>query len=128
MTDILKVSAAAVAAAICCTVLRKQTPEVALVLAITAGGLLLWMTSSTLSSLVSFLKSLGETSGLSVAVMGPVLKVTGISIVTHTAGQFCRDANENGIASFLELAGTVVALVVTIPLAKAVLATVSGLL
>lgn len=128
MSDILKLAAAAVAAALCCVVLRKQTPELALALALAAGGILLWMAATPLQYAVDFLEELAETAGLSTAVLAPVLKVTGISIVTHTAGELCRDAKEGGVASFLELAGTVTALVVAIPLAKAVLSTVSGLL
>lgn len=128
MNDILKIAATAVAAALCCVILRKQTPELALALAVTAGGIVLWMTASSLEFAVDFVKQLAENAGLSTAVLSPVLKVTGISVVTHTAGELCRDAKESGLASFLELSGTVTALVVTVPLAKAVLETVSGLL
>lgn len=127
MSDIIKIAAVAVAAALCCVVVRKQTPELALVLALTAGCIILWKAVSSLEYITSFLSELAETAGFSTAVFSPVLKVIGIAIVTRTAGEFCRDAKEGGVAAFLEFAGTVSALVVTIPLAKAVLSTVSGL-
>ena len=120
MSDIVRIAAAAVAAALCCAVLRKQTPELALALALTGGAVVLWMAADALKYAAGFLSEL--------AVLGPVLKVTGISIVTHTAVELCRDAKESGVASFLELAGTVTALAVTVPLIQAVLATVSGLI
>lgn len=128
MSDIVRIAAAAVAAALCCAVLRKQTPELALALALTGGAVVLWMAADALKYAAGFLSELADTAGLSSAVLGPVLKVTGISIVTHTAVELCRDAKESGVASFLELAGTVTALAVTVPLIQAVLATVSGLI
>lgn len=128
MSDILKLAAAAVAGALCCAVLRKQSPELSLALAVAAGGVLLWMTVPTLRYAMGFLEELAETAGLSAAVLTPVIKVAGISIVTYTAGELCRDAKESGVAAFLEMAGTVTALVTTIPLARAVLSMVSGLL
>lgn len=127
MSDIVKIAATAVAAAICCAVVKKQTPEVAVALALAAGAVILWKVVSSLEYVTDFLSELADTAGLSPAVLAPVIKVIGISIITHTAGELCRDAKEGGLASFLELAGTVTALVVTVPLAQAVLSTVSGL-
>lgn len=128
MSDIVRIAAAAVAAALCCTVLRKQTPELALALALVGGTAVLWMALSSLEYATGFLSELADTAGLSSSVLAPVLKVTGISIVTHTAVELCRDAKESGVAAFLEFAGTVTALAVTVPLIQAVLATVSGLI
>ncbi len=128
MSDMVKLAAAAVAAALCCVVVRKQTPELALALAVTGGAVVLWMVLSSLEYVTAFLSELAQTAGLSPAVLSPVLKVTGISIITHTAVELCKDAKESGLASCLEFAGTVTALVVTVPLIRAVLSTVSGLI
>lgn len=128
MNDILKIAAAAIATSLCCTVLRKQTPELALVLAITGGCLILFLAYRSLNYAVDFLFQLSEQAGLSRAVLTPVIKVIGIALISRIAGEFCRDAKESGVAAFLELAGTVTALVATIPLIRAVLSTVSDLI
>lgn len=128
MNDILKMAAVAVAGALCCVVVRKQTPELALALALAAGGVVLWMAFSSLEYVTSFLRDLAQQAGLTPAVLSPVLKVVGISVVTHTSAAFCKDAKESGLAAFLELGGTVAALVVIIPLMKAVLDTVRSLI
>ena len=94
MEDILKIAAAAVAAAVCAVVV----------------------------------KQLGEAAGLSPAVLAPVLKTVGIAILTHISAEVCRDAKESGIAAFVETAGAAVALCVALPLLRAVLDTVTGLL
>ena len=128
MSDILRIAAAALITALCCVVLRKQTPELALALGITGGALVLWMVASALTYVTEFLFRLSEQAGLSEAVLRPVIKVIGIALVAKIAGEFCRDAKEGGVAAFLDLAGTVTALVSTIPLMQAVLNTISDLI
>jgi len=128
MNSAIGISAAAVAAALCCITLRKQVPELTVVLAITGGAVLLGMIFKPFQTVIRFLNDLENQSGLSSAVFLPVLKVTGIAIITKVAGEICRDAQENGLAAILELGGAVLALAATIPLAQAVLNTLSEML
>ena len=113
--------------ALCCLVIRKQTPELALILAIIGGTAILWMSMSALRYATDFIHQLSEQAGLSLAVFAPVIKVIGIALVAKVAGEFCRDAKESGVAAFLELAATVTAMVCVIPLIQAVLNTISDL-
>jgi len=128
MNQIIGISAAVIATALCCVVLRKQTPELSTVLSITGGVLIIAALFPTLRSVIGFLSDLSEQAGLSKAILAPVLKVTGISIVTKTAGDICRDAQESGLAAFLEIGGVILALASTVPLAQAVLNTISNLI
>ena len=127
MSDILKIAVTAVTTALCCLMIRKQAPELALILAIVGGTVILWMSASALRYATEFLSQLSEQAGLSPAILAPVVKVIGIALVARVAGEFCRDANEGGVAAFLDLAATVTALVCVIPLVRAVLNTVSDL-
>ena len=124
----MKVAAAAIVAAVCAMVVRKQAPEVALLLAACAGVLILLYCSGALRAAVELMDRLGEMSGLSSAVIEPVMKVTGIAIVTRLAADLCRDAKEGALASTVEMAGSALALLAVLPLMSAVLETLSGLL
>ena len=124
MEDILKIAAAAVAAAVCAVVVKQRAQEVGLVLSLAAGALVLTMALGAVESV----RALGEAAGLSPAVLAPVLKTVGIAILTHISAEVCRDAKESGIAAFVETAGAAVALCVALPLLRAVLDTVTGLL
>ena len=128
MSDILRIASTAVMTALCCLVLRKQTPELALVAAIVGGVLIFWMSASALEYVKDFLEELSERAGISGSVLSPVIKVIGIALISRTAGEFCKDAKEGGVAAFLDLAATLTALVTTIPLIRAVLNTVSELI
>lgn len=128
MSDAVRVGAAAIIAAICAVVIRRQAPEIALALGVCAGALVVLFCSGALSSAVAFLDKLAEVGGLSAAVLGPVLKTAGIAVVTHLAAAFCRDAQESALASAVELAGTALALAAALPLMSAALELMTGLL
>ena len=128
MSDIIKVAATAIAAAVCAVVVRKQAPELGLVLAACAGAVILLYCSGALQTAVELMDKLMEAGGLSAQVVEPVMKTAGIAIVTRLAADFCRDAKEGGLALAVELAGTALALVTVLPLMSAVIEVLTGLI
>ena len=99
MDLMVKVAAGAITAAVLGVVLRKNTPELALLLALAAG---LWMVALVADGL------------------GAVVKTVALSILTRLTAEVCKSAGEGGVAAFVETAGTVLALVVALPLVRAV--------
>lgn len=128
MSDVLKVAAAGIIAAVCAIVVRKQVPELAALLAVCAGVLILLSCSGALASVTGFMDELVELGGLSPGIIAPVVKVTGIAIVTHFAADFCRDVKEGALAGVVETAGSVLALLSILPLMSAVLELLGELL
>ena len=120
MSEIMKVAAAAVAAAVCAVVVRRQAPELGLALTVCAGAVVLLSCSGALSAAMELMDKLVEAGGLSAQVVEPVVKTAGIAIITRLSADFCRDAKEGGLASAVELAGTALALVTVLPLMSAV--------
>ncbi len=128
MESIIKIAALAVSATLCAVVVKKQTPEIGLVLGILAGALILLSCIDALKSVKALLDTLADTAGLSPAILKPVIKTTGIAIVTKIAAEICRDAKESGIAAAAEIAGAVCALFVCLPLFEMVLSMITNLL
>lgn len=128
MSDIMKVAAAGIIAAILAIVVRKQAPELAVVLAICAGAMILLYCSGALAAAVDFMEKLVKTGGLAPELIAPVVKVTGIAIVTRLAADFCRDAKESALAAVVETAGSALALLAVLPLMSAVLDLLGALL
>ena len=128
MEEIGKFAAIAVAGALCAMVVRKTAPVVVLVLALTAGLVLLSLALGAVEGVRDLMDVLAGTAGLSPAVLSPVIKTVGIAILTRVTAEVCRDAGEGGIAAFAETAGAAMALSVAVPLLRAVLETVTGLL
>ena len=124
----VKIAALAVAAALCAVVVRKSASELAVVLALAAGCIILSVSLGALESVRALMDTLADTAGLSPAVLAPVVKTVGIAILTRVAAELCRDAQESGIAAFVETAGAAAALFVALPLMETVLSMVTGLL
>ena len=120
MDLMVKVAAGAITAAVLGVVLRKNTPELALLLALAA---LLWMVALVadgLGAVVALMEELTSLAGLSEELLEPVVKTVALSILTRLTAEVCKSAGEGGVAAFVETAGTVLALVVALPLVRAV--------
>jgi stage III sporulation protein AD len=128
MDQAVKLAAVALAGAVCAVTLRKQSPEIALVLGVTAGGLLLFQTVSLLTQVGDFLAELAQLAQVSEALLAPLLKTAAIAFVTHLAAALCRDAGESGIGSALEFAGGAAAVCAALPLMEAVVETMKSLI
>ena len=87
------------------------------------GGLVLGPMPAELDSeeLLAFLTELAEASGVPPALFAPLYKTIGIALVVQVGGGLCRDAGESALASVVETAGAVCALVAALPLLRAVL-------
>ena len=128
MEDVLKVAAVAVAGAICAVVVKKSAQEVGVILALTVGVVILTAAMGAVEGVRGLMDDLADTAGLSPAVLAPVIKTVGIALITRVAAEVCKDAREGGIAAFVEVAGAAMALFVAVPLLRAVLDTLIGLL
>ncbi len=128
MEELGKAAAIAVAGAVCVVVVKKNTREIGMVLALAAGVLVLSLSIGAMTGVRELMDRLSEAAGLSPAVLAPVLKTVGIAILTRVSAELCRDVEEGGIAAALETAGAASALFVALPLLRAVLDTVTGLL
>lgn len=120
MEWMVKVAAVAIAAAVLGTVLRKTTPELALLLALCAGLWIMGVAADGLGAVAALMEELAGLSGLSEELLEPVVKTVALSILTRLTAEICRSVGEQGIAAFVETAGTVLALVVALPLVRAV--------
>ncbi len=118
----------AVTAALCAVVVRRQSPELGLVLGLTAGAVILAYSSAALTEIVGMMHTLADTAGLSPAVLKPMVKTVGVGILTRLTAEVCRDAKENAIAAFVETAGACAALLLCLPLMESVLSMIEQLL
>ncbi len=120
MEAMAKLTAVGVTAVVLSAVLRKNTPELALLLALAAGLWMLALTAEGLGAVVALIRELADQAGLSEALLEPVVKTVALSILTKLTVEICRSAGEGGVAAFVETAGAVLALTVSLPLVRAV--------
>ncbi len=120
MGAMAKLAAVGVTAVVLSAVLKKNTPELALLLAVAAGLWMLALAAAGLGAAVELMRELAGEAGLSDALLEPVVKVVALSILTRLTSEICRGAGETGVAAFVETAGTALALMAALPLVRAV--------
>ncbi len=120
MEAMAKLTAVGVTAVVLSAVLKKNTPELALLLVLAAGLWMLSLVASGLGAIVALMEELAQQAGLSEALLEPVVKTVALSILTKLTVELCRSAGEGGVAAFVETAGAVLALLVALPLIQAV--------
>ncbi len=121
MTGMMQITALAVIAALCATVLRRGAGELVVPLVLGAGAVMLLMVADQLGEVLDTMNRLANLAQLDGTLVAPVVKTVALSILTHITGELCRASGEGGLAAFVEVAGTVLALCVALPLVEGVI-------
>lgn len=128
MDVMIQVAAGAVTAVLCGVVVRRGAPELGILLALAAGAWVLWSAADSLALLAGWMQTLCRLAGLEDWLVEPVLKTVVLSILTRLTAEVCKSAGESGVAAFVETAGTILALTVSLPLVGGVLKMMEGML
>ena len=121
MSLLIKAAAVALAGAVMAMVLKKNAPEFALALSIAMTVAAAGLAAQLIGQLREVTDLAREQTGLSPAVIAPVLKCVGIGVVTRLAADLCKDAGQSAAASAVELAGAACAMAASLPLIRALL-------
>ena len=120
MEAMAKLAAVGVTAVVLSAVLKKNTPELALLLALAAGLWMLAQAAVGLGAAAALMRELAGQAGVSEVLLEPVVKTVALSILTKLTAEVCRAAGEGGVAAFVETAGAALALLAALPLVRAV--------
>lgn len=121
METVFRITALCLTAALLVLVVKRGSGELAMLLSLAAVAAVLLSLASAMEEVVTFLRSLGQKSGLPEELFLPLYKTVGIALVVKGGGNLCRDAGESALAAVLEMGGSVCALLVALPLLQAVL-------
>lgn len=128
METVIQITVVCVLVAMLGLLLKKGSPELTLLLTLSAAAAAFFLLSGLLSELLDFLRELSEAAGVSQELFLPLYKTMGIAMVVKIGGGLCKDAGESALASVVETAGTVCALLVAMPLFRVVLSTLLELM
>ena len=128
MDGVIKLAALCLLSAGLATLLRKNTPELAMLLVVAVVITSFFSLVGFLRQIFDFFEQLVELAGLSVQLFTPLVKTVAIALVSHSGAEICRDAGAGAIGYMLETAGAVGAIVAAIPLFEAVWETIQMVL
>lgn len=128
MEQVLKVVAIGILACVLGVSVKKENPTGTLLVSVAAAVVILFFIMSLIAPLMDFIEELADAAGLSPAILAPLYKTMGIAIMTRVTAEACEDAKEKAFGVYVEIAGAVAALYVSLPLISAVFRMISSYL
>ena len=122
MEQMIQIAMLCVMTAMIVVVVRRGAPEFVMLLSIACVCIVMMFLMEPIRSLLRLLEELGDGGGISQQLFLPLYKTIGIAFVVKLGGDLCRDVGETALASAVDLAGSVCALSVALPLLQTVLA------
>lgn len=114
--DILQVVIIAIVATLLIAVIKAQRPELAILLSVAAGVLILAFAAAYLDSIVSILREITNRVNLDLAFVNIILKIVAVAYLCEFGAQVCKDAGEAAIATKVELAGKILIVYLASPI------------
>lgn len=126
--DIFRIIGVGLATAITALIVKQVKPEIAIIVGVAGGVIMLLMLVDSVTSILSVFNALTQKSGLSTGVFSAVLKIIGIGYITEFSANLCVDAGSSSIANKILLAGKILILVAALPIITNLIDIISELL
>ena len=128
MELVLKAAALALTAALIGIVLRRTNPEMTLLLSVCTVVLIMGAALGFAQSFTELARTVQRIFGVSETLIKPVIKCVAVAIITKMTSDLCKDSSQAAAASAVELAGTVCALCIIMPLLMSMLTAIGGMI
>jgi len=110
-----------VIAAVLIIFIRQSRPDIAYLLSVGAGIVIVAYLLGYLKLIIDVITELALEAEINTVFLRTLLRVIGVAYLAEFGAQICRDAGEGGIALKIEFAGKIIILVMAIPVIVAVL-------
>ncbi len=118
--EIIQVVGFGVIAAVSVLFVRQSRPDIAHLLSIGAGVVIVVYVLGYLGMIIDVITDLALEAEINTVFLRTLLRVIGVSYLAEFGAQICRDAGENGIAAKVEFAGKIIILIMAVPILLAV--------
>jgi len=119
--EIIQVVSFAVIAAIFILFIRQSRPEIAQLLSIAVGVIVVIYLLGYLKMVIDLITQMALEAQVNPLFLRTLLRVIGVAYLAEFGAQICRDAGEGSIAGKIEFAGKIIILVMAIPILVSVL-------
>lgn len=126
--NILQIVAIGIIAAILISLLKETKPELAILLGVAAGVIIIIMVVNELYEVISSFYNIAEVSGIAEGLFTTVLKIIGIGYVTEFAANICSDSGCKSVGDKILFAGKVVIMILALPIVNSLLSLIVEIL
>ena len=118
----------AMVSTILCIVIKKDRPEMANFVALTAGIIILLSVVMKLSFIVDGIQYLADKVNIPSMYISLIIKLIGICYIIEFAISLCNDCGEKSIASKLEFGGKIIIMTMSFPILLSIVDTIISLI
>ena len=120
MEELIRIAAVCVIGAVMAVFLKKTAPETGLLLTLAVCVVVMLALLRPLGEIWELVHQMAAWSGVEQEVFEPLLKTVGIALLCRVGTELCRDAGQSAMASLVEMVGAFGAILVALPLFRAV--------
>lgn len=124
----MQVVALGLVVAVFAVLLRRERPEMAILLALGFGVIVFLMVLSKLGAIITVFQDVTRRAQVDELYLATLLKILGIAYIAEFGAQVCRDSGEGTVANKIELAGKVLIMILALPIFAAILEVIVRLL
>lgn len=114
--DILQIVGIGLVTTIAALLLKQIKPEMAVLVGLCGGVLLLLMTVDYLTQIIGVFNLIVQKTGLSSNLFSIIIKIIGIGYLTEFTSNMCSDAGMGGLGDKVLLAGKLLIFVMSLPI------------
>ncbi len=126
--EIVKISAIGIITAFCVLILKDNKSEVAVLVGIAGGCIILLSVIDYFVNIVAFIENIADKSGIPQSLMLIVFKVVGVGYLTDFSAGIVEDAGQKSLSEKIVLAGKILIMIISLPVITLLFDTVSELL
>lgn len=121
--ELMQVLGVAILGAVLAALIRPLRPEMAVVIGMVSGLIVLLYAVGRITGVLDTVKNLAASYGVDSGYVAILLKIIGIAYAAQFGAQICTDAGETAVAGKVELCGRVLILAAALPVVATTLAT-----
>lgn len=125
---IFRIIAIALVVTIATLVIKQFRPDLAIIVSIAGGILVLLLLVGQLTSVFSWVDNLAVKTGINSKIFSPIFKIIGIGYLAEFAASVCEDAGNKSMAAKVVLAAKIIILVLSLPVLNQLVDTIVSVL
>lgn len=126
--DIIKISAMGIITAFCVVILREQKSEIAMLVGIAGGCLILLSLLDYFTQIFTTLRNIADRTGIPSSIYKTVAKIISIGYIADFSAGIVEDTGQKALAEKIILGGKLIIMVLALPIIVTLFETIAGVL
>lgn len=126
--EIIKIASIGIVTAFCTLMLKDHKSDVAMLVGIAGGCLILLSLIDYFVNIFSVISSIVDKSGIPPKLFDIILKIIGIGYIADFSAGIVEDAGQKSLSEKIILAGKLIIMVIALPVITLLFDTISGLI